>query len=227
MMVLVAVLFACSSTQVRRSDGVAADSKLLRGKTVLLMPPEVQLTELKASGLQEPRADWTATATTLISESLEQILARHGTALLHWRAPEDPVLLERFRQLRLLYDVVGGSAATFGLQPVLRLASKGKAFDWTLGPGVRDLGQYFNADYALFTYVQDSYATGARKSLVVFGALLGMNVSVGQRFGYCSLVDLRDGRIVWTGLLLSSTGDLRNGPDAHAATLQLLKGAPL
>jgi hypothetical protein len=224
---LLFMLVACSSSQVRRADGIAADSQLLRGKRVLLMPPEVQLSELKASGLEELRADWTATATELIGRSLSQILAEQRTELREFAAPADPALLERFRQLRLLYEVVGNSAALYGLQPVLRLASKGKAFDWTLGPGVADLGEHFGADYVLFTYVQDSYATGARKSLVVVGTLLGMGMSVGQRFGHCSLVDLRSGAIVWTGLLVSSTGDLRNAEDALAATRQMLKGAPL
>lgn len=224
---LLLLLMACSTSQVRRPDGVAADSRLLHGRTVLLMPPEVQLTELKASGLHEPRADWTATAGTLIADSLQRILAASEVRLLNWAPPQDAGQLERFRQLRLLYDVVGMSAVTFGLQPALRLPSKGKAFDWTLGPGVRELGQHFEADYALFTFVQDSYATGARKSLAVVGALVGVGMSLGQRFGYCSLVDLRDGRIVWTGVLVSSTGDLRNPEDALAATRQMLKGAPL
>lgn len=220
-------LLACTSTTVRRADDLKADSAIARGKVVLLLPPEVQLTQLTASGMEEPRADWTASASALIERSLRQVLDERSARLAVYAEPEDAGLRERFQQLRLLHDAVGASIASFGMLASARLASKGAAFDWTLGPGVRELKSHFHADYALYTSVYDSYASGGRKSIMALGLLLGANVSLGQRYGYSSLVDLDTGKVLWTGFLLSSTGDLREAEGALAATRQLLKGVPL
>lgn len=220
-------LTACSVTQVRRAEGLEADSAIARGKTVLLLPPEVQLTQLTASGIEEPRADWTASATTLIGDSLKQVLDERSARLRHYAEPEDPKLQEHFRQLRLLHEAVGAAIASYGLYSGIRLAGKGEAFDWSLGPGVRALKQHFQADYALYTAVYDSYSSGGRKGVMALGLLLGVNVSLGQRFGFSSLVDLDTGRIIWIGFLQSSTGDLREAEGALAATRQLLRGVPL
>jgi len=40
------------------------------------------------------------------------------------------------------------------------------------------------------------------------------------------LIDLRDGRVIWSGLMVSEVGDLRNAKDAMDVTRQMLKGAP-
>lgn len=227
MLALVVVLVGCTATQVRRADELKADSAIARGKVVLLLPPEVQLTELRASGIEEPRADWTATATALIQSSLEQLLNERAAALQLYAEPPDESLRTRFLQLRLLHDAVGSSIASFGMYASARLPSKRGAFDWTLGPGVRELKSHYGADYALYTTVYDSYATGGRKSMLAIGLLLGVNVSLGQRYGFSSLVDLDSGKVLWTGFLMSSTGDLREAEGALAATRQLLKGIPL
>lgn len=222
----VLLLAACTSTTTRRADGIAERDTPVRGSRVLVMPPEVQLSELKASGLEEPRADWTEAASRGIAAALQTLLAERTVQRVQFTPPADPDQAERFRQLRLLYDVVGSAVMWHGLMPVGQLPHKKDRFDWTLGAGVRELGDTYAADYALYTYVQDSYASGGRKGLVPLGLLLGVNVSLGTRVGYCSLVDLKDGRIVWTGLLVSSTGDLRNPEGALAAMRQMLEDAP-
>ena len=172
-LLLLSLLAACSTTQVRRAEGLEADSGIARGKTVLLLPPEVQLTQLTASGIEEPRADWTASATSLIGASLKQVLDERSARLRNYAEPEDLKLQERFRQLRLLHEAVGGAIANYGLFSGIRLAGKGEAFDWSLGPGVRTLKQHFQADYALYTAVYDSYSSGGRKGVMALGLLLG------------------------------------------------------
>lgn len=224
---LLAGLLGCTSTTVRRADDLQPDSAIARGKVVLLLPPEVQLTQLTASGMEAPRADWTDRASRLLEDSLRQVLDERSARLAVYTEPTDLALRARFQQLRLLHDAVGASIASFGMLASARLASKGKAFDWSLGPGVGELRRHFNADYALYTSVYDSYASGGRKGIMALGLLLGANVSLGQRYGYSSLVDLNSGKVLWTGFLLSSSGDLRQPEGALAATRQLLKGIPL
>jgi hypothetical protein len=62
---------------------------------------------------------------------------------------------------------------------------------------------------------------------MVIGAALGAVVQGGQQFGFISLVDLNDGRIVWFNSLNSNIGDPRQEKGARETTQWLLDGLPL
>ena len=47
---------------------------------------------------------------------------------------------------------------------VLKLPNKDGKFDWTLGEGVKALREDADADYALFVFLRDSYASAGRKA---------------------------------------------------------------
>ena len=55
--------------------------------------------------------------------------------------------------------------------------TKKDVFDWSLGEEVTRLRDASGADYGLFIYIRDSYATAGRKALIVTSALLGVNGS--------------------------------------------------
>lgn len=229
LVILACLLSACTSTQVRHAEGIVAKSAVAKGKRLLLMPPEVEITEMLASGIQEPRPEWTQAAKQYIAQSLAEILKQSQTELIAYAAPADEAFRDRTRQLELLHQAVGGSIAAFGFRNLL--PSKHDRFDWTLGPGVVVLKERFKADYALYTYVYDSYASAGRKAMRVVGLLasfagVGVSVQTGYRIGFASLIDLRDGRVIWSGLMVSEVGDLRNAKDAMDVTRQMLKGAP-
>jgi hypothetical protein len=78
-----------------------------------------------------------------------------------------------------------------------------------------------SADYALFFWIRDSYASAERKAAMIAMALLGVGLTGGAQVGYASLVDLRDGRIVWFNALSRLSGDLRE-PGSAAETLDAL-----
>ncbi len=218
------LLAACAQTRHHRADGVAAQAALGRGAEVLIVEPDIELSELLGSGVQQPRADWTQAARTHVESAIDAELGRRGARLSQYRQPQDPELAGRQRQAILLHEAVGTSILIhrhFGVP----LPHKGKAFDWTLGPGVRALDP--DARYALFVFVRDSYASGGRKAMMAVGLLLGVGVSLGQQIGFASLVDLNDGRVVWFNLLSSQTGDLRDAEGAKAAVAKLLDGVPL
>lgn len=82
------------------------------------------------------------------------------------------------------------------------------------------------ADYALFVWVRDSYASAERKAAMIAMALLGVGISGGAQVGYASLVDLRDGRVVWFNDLRRGHGDLREMESAIETAEALLKGFP-
>ena len=83
-----------------------------------------------------------------------------------------------------------------------------KEFDWSLGSGTRALADEYDADYALFVTMRDSFASGGRAALIVFGAILGVGIRGGSRYGFASLVDLRTGDIVWFNQLASGLGNV-------------------
>lgn len=218
------LLAACAQTRHHRADGVTAQAALGRGADVLIVEPDIELSELLGSGVQQPRADWTTAARGHVDAAIADELERRGAGLTHYRPPQDPELAQRQRQAILLHEAVGTSILIhrhFGVA----LPHKGKAFDWTLGPGVRALDPA--ARYALFVFVRDSYASGGRKAMMAVGLLLGVGVSLGQQIGFASLVDLDDGRVVWFNLLSSQTGDLRDAEGAKASVMKLLDGVPL
>ena len=105
------------------------------------------------------------------------------------------------------------------------LRNKHGKFDWSLGPGAEELRKATGADYGLFTYIRDSYASGGRQAMRIAGLLLlGGDIGGGVQIGLASLVDLRSGQVVWHNLLLDQTGDLRNLEGARETAGDLLKG---
>ena len=57
------------------------------------------------------------------------------------------------------------------------------------GDAVRPLKARTGADYALFTWIRDSYASNERKATIVAMALLGSLMLGGEQVGYASLVE--------------------------------------
>jgi hypothetical protein len=223
---LVLLLAGCASTTPRLVEGVKADSRLGEGRRILLMPLDVELAELLASGLAEPRAAWTEQATRHLQTAFAAEFARRGAE----PVPYDPALLDeagaaRVRQLELLHEVVASSLLMNELGPA-RLPTK-PGYDWTLGPGVRVLAERHRADYAMFTLVRDSYASGGRKALMAIGLIAGVGVSLGQQVGFVSLVDLKTGQLVWSNFLVSGSGDLREAEPAAKVAAKLLEKLPL
>jgi hypothetical protein len=141
--------------------------------------------------------------------------------------PKDLAPDSRLGQIIRLNEAVSISVLTY-TSPGNYLATKGKRLDWTLGPGVEELRKATGADYALFTYIRDSYTSSGRAALRVIGFLLfGGDVGGGAQVGVTTLVDLRTGQVVWFDFLSKQTGDLRDQQGAAATAASMLKGLPL
>jgi hypothetical protein len=218
-------------------SGCAQSTALLRDKHsqrppgtvhVVIMPPDVQLSELTAGGLLEPKADWTEQARQHVAVALERQLQTRGAVVVAYEAPANGGEDEAADvQLVKLHDVVGGTILMHKYLPVLTLPTKGDRFDWTLGAGVTQLQARTGADYALFVFLRDSYASAGRVALIVGAAILGVGVPGGQQVGFASLVDLRTGDIVWFNRLFNPAGDLRTPEPAGRAVQSLLVELPL
>jgi len=192
---------------------------------VLVMPLDVELCELTAGGMLEPRADWTEQAKTHVQAALDEALRGKRAALVPYNPPaRDPEQMKADQQLLKLYDLVAGAILLNSFVP---LPTKKGRFDWSLGEGARQLRERTTADYALFILLRDSHASGGRVALMVAGALLGVVVPGGSQIGIASLVDLRGGDIVWFNRLSRGVGDLRTPDAARTAVESLLTELPL
>ena len=200
--------------QARLADGFA---QLPAGASIVLMPADIELFEISAGGVIEPRADWTRVAAAHIERRLR---SRSG----QWKqfpAGNDPAVDGVFRLHRAVADAI--IVHHFG---TLKLPTKEGRLDWSLGPDAAPLAARTGADYALFTWVRDTYASEARKATMVVGALVGAALGGGVQSAYMSLVELKTGRVVWFNRIRRLSGDLREG-DAAAETLDaLLAGFP-
>ena len=229
---LALLLFACADLALASQTRVATDANgqpIHIAGSVVLIEPDIELSEVLAGGVQEPRREWSERARRLYPEEVHKRLQAGGVrALPDYDVPDTLAPETRLGQVLRLNEAVSLSILAYS-QPGNQLATKPHhSLDWTLGPGAEELRKVTNADYALFTYIRDSYTSGGRKALRIAGLLLlGGDIGGGQQVGVTTLVDLRTGQVVWFNYLARQTGDLRDEQGARATVQDMLKGLPL
>jgi hypothetical protein len=220
LLALGAMLSACTSTQKQVAASAPVNWTTESGKRVVLVDPDVELSELTAGGITEARADWTATGKGFIKSDIASTLQAKGIVTTSADSISDPHEV----QLVKLYGAVGLSILQ---NAIFNLPTKKNNFDWTLGPGVSAMREHYQGDYALFVFVRDSYTTAGRALLMLGAAIMGVGIQGGQQVGFASLVDLRTGRVVWFNQLLSTGGNLKEEKPAATTVKNLLNGMPL
>ncbi len=197
---------------------------------VLLLEPDIELSEISVGGIAFPKADWTERGRSNVNAALVQIMEQKDARLIYYEPPADAPPEHPYNQILKLHEAVGSEILNhkYSNNSFLTLPTKKDKFDWTLGPEVQQLREVYAADYALFVYFRDSFATGGRVAMmVVVGALTGVAIPGGFQVGYASLVDLDSGDILWFNVLFSEVGDLRDAGSAAEATEDLLDQLPL
>jgi hypothetical protein len=220
---ILAALAACAVTgtavaqsKVNRAPGFV---KLAPGAKVAIMPADIELFEISGGGVSEPRADWTAAAQEHVRAAYRARKEKLGLQVMDLEDDTSEPVLE----LNRLQRAVGG-AISFHHFGMAALPTKEEKLNWTLGPGVAVVRDKTGADYALFTYIRDSYASADRKAAMVIGALFGIGMPGGVQYGFISLVDLRTGQIVWANQVIRPTGDLRTAEPAQETIDLMLTG---
>lgn len=221
-LLLIALLSACSTTHFQ-SETLARHRET---PGILLMPVDIELSELNAGGVPEPKAEWTDRARQNLNAALHDFVAGRQARVIEFDESRlqgaDATIAT---QLTKLHEAVGMSirAHKIGLFP---LPTKDGKFDWSLGPDVAVLRRTFDADYALFVFMRDSYSSAGRVMVIVAAAFLGVGIPGGQQVGFASLVDLRSGDVTWFHLHARGTGDLRTMGPARETTTSLLEQFP-
>jgi hypothetical protein len=217
-------LIGCAQTEVKQKTG-HYESK--QSVSVLLMPIDIELSMLTAGGIKEVRADWTEAAKQHIAKTLKRQLAQYDDKLLEYVEPQDPSIVQDHNQIIKLHGLVGSTIMLHSLVPATTPPTVKNSFAWSLGEEVSSLREASGADYGLFIFIRDSYATAGRKALIVISAPFGIGISGGSQIGFATLVDLRDGNIVWFNRFFKQTGDLRTENAAYSAVQELIKDIPL
>jgi hypothetical protein len=190
---------------------------------LLLMPIDVELFSLSAGGVAEPRADWTAQALKHMNQAIRQRQQQARMAVVELDESQADAHAEQIG----LHAAVAQSISLhhFG-GSIWALPTKGGKLDWSFGDAMQPLAEASGAQYALFFWVRDSYASAERVAMMVAMAALGIGITGGVQVGYASLVDLRSGQVVWFNQLTRPYGDLRQSEPARETIEALLSGFP-
>jgi hypothetical protein len=196
---------------------------LVASDRLLLMPIDVELFSLSAGGVHEPRADWTAQALRHMNQAIRvrQQQARMAVVELSDMQADDHA-----EQISLHAAVAQSIALHQFGGPMWALPTKAGKLDWSFGDAMQPLADATGAQYALFFWVRDSYASAERVAMMVAMAALGIGITGGVQIGYASLVDLRSGQVVWFNQLTRPYGDLRQAEPARETIEALLSGFP-
>jgi hypothetical protein len=199
-------------------------SALPKGAKVVVMPTDIELFVISAGGVAEPKADWTEAASKHFKAALYEKKKTFGTVAVDMSEKE----ADEFAEVGTLHAAVAGAITAHHFGPgFLQLPTKEGKLDWSLGDSVRGLKQKTGADYALFSWIRDSYASGERIAATVLLALVGVGLAPGGlQQGYASLVDLNTGQVVWFNRLFRQSGDLREAAKATEVLNVLLQDFP-
>jgi hypothetical protein len=178
---------------------------------------------MSGGGVLEPRADWTAAADKHFHAALDKHQALQGSNMARLEEKD----LDELAEINALHGAVAQAIFVHHMMGIAKLPTKNGTLDWSMGDSIRALRDKTGADYALFTWIRDSYASAERKAAMVAMALFGIGMVGGSQVGYASLVDLNTGQVVWFNDLRRASGDLRESKDAVETVDALLKGFPL
>ena len=193
-----------------------------------MIEPDIELYAVGAGGVQEPRKAWTEAARAALSAGRARIAAGRAASCTApgLRPPAELPPDSRLGQLQLLNEAVSMSILTYAGRRTALRNKRGK-LDWTLGPGVAELREATGADYALFTYVRDSYTSGGRAAMRVDRLPAARRRHRRRRqIGVTTLVDLRTGQVVWFNLCSTRPATCATRPARARPPDDLLEGHP-
>ncbi len=165
-------------------------------KKAVVLPVNVEVVEVTAGGVEEKVPDWSKEASQSILKALSAAIDKQG--LKEMAAPQfSGASADTVDEHLALYKLVVNTAAR------LRWEHKVKRFDYSIGPGLREIANNTGADVAFVVYGRDSVSTAGRKAKAVVGyipivnAFTGRAPELGHSFIHIGVVDLKTGDLLW------------------------------
>jgi hypothetical protein len=226
--VMMSLAVACTTTQTRVTKSLP--ERPVAGSGILVLKPDIVLSLLTASGLQEPNTQWSREALANVQTSLNTSLQGRQQRFIAF--DPDTITSGRANQILRLHDAVASSILTFNYGIGSLPTRPRDNFDWTLGPGAIELARAAaegtDAKYALITYARGSYSSGGRWAMAIAGAALGASVPMGGQQMYASLIELSTGKVVWFNVATAGPqDDMRNPEGASRLIMSVMKDVPL
>lgn len=196
---------------------------------VLLMPPDIVVLQLDATGLPLPRQEWTTQVEDGFAATAQRLLAERESQLVRYRADGDVIVPYRDDELPAvrLQRALMQTALNHHYGEGEPLPADAET-QWSLGTSVAPLRDNYDADLALFVvYRQANADTGRTMLTLVQIALFGALQPTSQSVALASLVDLRSGRLVWTNLLQAQGFDMNAPSEVEDRARELLTEMPL
>ncbi len=191
--------------------------------SILLAPPDLEVSVLNAGGVTEPNAEWTAQARVAVDAAISAEERERG---LRFTRFDREALDETQAQLIDLHEVVGRALLFHRLPQHVLPNRAGQAFTWSLGPEVRRFAPTGESNYVLFLYFRDQFSSAGRVALKILAAFANVPVQGGVQTAFASLVDLRTGNVVWFVPMGREVGDLRTPEGAREAVKILFESMP-
>ncbi|MEG3639526.1 hypothetical protein [Magnetococcus sp. PR-3] len=201
---------------------VLVDSSVVSSdKTLLMMPMDVELYEIQAGGVQEPKAGWTQQAKQNLDAAIRDYASSRGLRIqtmptdLAVNASEDMVQMQKLHaqvnQTIFLHNYTAFHLPTKYADP-----------DWVVGDYSKKLKELTGADYGLYLHFRDSFSSSGRWVVLIAAAAAGVHLPGGAQISEASMVDLSNGQVVWHSRLAKESGDLRKADSAAQSIQELM-----
>ncbi len=196
--------------------------------TIVLLPLDIEVSEVSAGGVVEEVPAWTKQATANIKRGINAYAATKGNLQIFEFpkiADDEMAVVEEHLAL---YDAVAGSAFQMTTKGGPAWKHKVAHFDYTLGNGLSFLRERTNADAGLLVVGRHQIATGGRVAASIFAALFaGAYLPTSRNFLTLGLVDFETGDILWFNYTLGASGkEMQEVEDAGAIVTRLLEDFP-
>jgi len=227
------VLSGCAATpNASLHESIAGNAEQRMPRKMLLLPPDIRVHEISAGGVVEQVDDWTISASNHAMKSLREI---EGSKSL-FELKETPALTDAEKQTLdqhlALYELVAGSADFSKSGPFAPWRERAKNFDFTLGPGLRELAERSDLDAAVIVIGSDYISSSGRKATMALGILAAALTGVavipvgGTAYVSVGVVDMRTGNLLWFATSRGQTNDLRQEQQVRAVLDKLFTGYP-
>ena len=213
---LIFFLYGCSSFNTEPKFKISVFEE--PAPKILLMPVDIEICELTVAGLCEPNALWTENSKKNVIIGFNKIIELRNGSVVNFDNSSKKEVINQLIKLHthVGYEIINNEYGQ------LKMPTKEK-FDWSIGKKVSILKKEYKSDYALFMFIRDQYSSTERIIYNVVTALLfpGVIPLGGTQTAFASLVDLKNGDIIWFNGYYRSFGDIRD-VDSAIQTLDKL-----
>ncbi len=216
------VITGCTTTLSNTvHHSVSQSPELKKPKKLIVLPVDVVINEVTASGKVEEVPSWSEKGRRLVEGYVNNVLNDMQTIDLIAVPELSDAQQTLLNQHIALYNVVSLNALTFRNHAAWKSLREKEGY--SLGKGLAFLYDKTDADAALIVIGQDFIASTGRKTAAVFAAVLGGVVTMGRAVLHAGVIDLKTGNILWMNTSTSDSLSLNKENDTESMVTNVFK----